>query len=74
MADTWHVTAQSLQTELSESGTGFTTVWKVQYKVDSGPAEGTTGYVNIPASQYNKDTVTKAIAAAVYHLHQVAGL
>jgi hypothetical protein len=74
MADTWHITGQQLQTELSESGTGFDTVWRVNYTVDSGAAVGTKGYVNVPAAQYNKDTVQKAVAAAVYHLHQVAGL
>lgn len=74
MADMWHVTSQTLSTELSDSGTGFTPVWQVKYLVDSGKAKGTRGQVNVPAEQYNKDTVKAAIDAAVYHLDQVAGL
>lgn len=70
----WTVTGQRLDTELSDSGTGFTTVWRVSYKVTSGPATGTTGYVNIPADQHNADTVARAINAAVYHLDKVASL
>lgn len=71
---TWTVTAQRLDTELSDSGTGFVPVWRVSYKVTSGPAIGTTGYVNIPADQYNADTVKATIDAAVTHLHNVASL
>lgn len=74
MADKWHVTSQSLQTELSETGVGFTPVWQVKYVVDNGPAKGTRGQVNIPASDFNADTVKSAIDAAVYHLDAVAGL
>lgn len=74
MADKWHVTSQSLQTELSETGVGFTPVWQVKYVVDSGPATGTRGHVNVPAEQFNKDTVKAAIDAAVTHLDAVASL
>lgn len=74
MADMWHVTSQSLQTELSETGVGFTPVWQVKYVVDSGPAKGTRGQVNVPAEQFNADTVKAAIDAAVYHIDKVAGL
>jgi hypothetical protein len=71
---TWIVTGQRLDTELSDSGTGFTPVWRVSYKIMSGPATGTTGYVNIPADQHNASNVKKTIDAAVYHLDKVAGL
>lgn len=74
MAQTWTVTSQRLDTELSDSGTGFVPVWRVSYSVNSGAAAGTTGYVNIPASQYNADTVKAAIDAQVTHLHNVASL
>ena len=74
MADKWTVTSQTLATELSETGSGFTSVWQVRYKVTSGPAVNTVGQVNIPAGQFNAATVKKAIDAAVYHLDQVAGL
>lgn len=74
MADKWHVKAQNLETDLSDTGTGFTPTWVVTYEVDSGPASGTVGRVRVPAAQFNKDTVKNAIDAAVYHLDQVAGL
>jgi hypothetical protein len=74
MADMWHVTGQNLTTEISDQGAGFVSVWAVKYAVDSGPAKGTTGTVNVPAAQFNADTVKQAIDAAVYHLDQVAKL
>lgn len=74
MADKWHVVAQTLETDLSEAGTGFTPVWVVTYLVDSGPAQNTRGRVRVPVAQFNKETVKAAIDAAVYHLDQVAGL
>lgn len=74
MAQTWTVTSQRLDTDFSDSGLGFVPVWRVNYSVNSGPASGTTGYVNIPASQYNADTVKQAIEAQVTHLHKVASL
>jgi hypothetical protein len=70
----WTITGQRLDTELSDTGTGFTPVWRVSYKVTSGPATGTTGYINVPADQHNADTVAKAVSAAVYNLDKVAGL
>jgi hypothetical protein len=74
MADKWTVLGQNLTTQISDTGTGFDTVWEVTYQVTSGPANGTKGKVNIPASQYNAATVKSAIDAAVFHLDQVAGL
>lgn len=73
-APTWQVTGQRLDTELSDTGTGFTPVWRVSYKITSGKAIGTTGYVNVPADQHNADTVARAINSAVYHLDKVASL
>lgn len=74
MADKWHVVSQTLESDLSDTGTGFTPVWVVNYQVDTGPATGTRGRVRIPAAQFNKDTAKAAIDAQVYHLDQVAGL
>lgn len=73
-AQSWTVTSQRLDTELNDSGLGFQPVWRVSYKVTSGPAQGTTGYVNVPADQYNADTVKAAIDSQVAHLHNVASL
>lgn len=70
----WKVLSQTLQTELNPTGQGFHTVWQVRYQVTSGPAQGTQGHVNVPADQFNRDTVKAAIDAAVYHLDQVAAL
>jgi hypothetical protein len=70
----WHVTSQNLTTTISDSGTGFESVWEVRYAVDSGPATGTTGTVRVPAAQYNAANVKAAIDAQVYHVHNVAGL
>lgn len=74
MADTWQVTSQNLGTAISDTATGFETVWTVKYRVTSGPARGTIGYVEIPVREYSKGTVESAIAAAVKHLHDVASL
>lgn len=74
MADMWHVTSQVLTTQLSDTGTGFDSVWEVGYMVDTGPASGTKGKVVIPASQFNAGNVKAAVDAAVYHLDQVAKL
>lgn len=74
MADMWHVTSQNLTTAISDTGTGFDTIWEVNYMVDTGPAQGTKGKVNIPVAQYNAKTVSDAITAAVFHLDQVAKL
>ena len=74
MADMWHVVSQRQDTELSDTGPGFTTVWEVTYQVDSGPASGTRGKVKVPAATFNAQTVKNAIDAAVYHLDQVGNL
>ncbi len=71
---TWTITGQRLDTELSDVGAGFTPVWRVAYKVTSGAARGTTGFINVPADEHNADTVAKAINAAVHHLDKVASL
>ena len=74
MADMWHVVSQVQETEISDTGPGFQTVWIVRYQVDSGPATGTRGEVHIPADRYNADLVKSAIDAAVYHVDKVGNL
>lgn len=74
MADMWTITSQQLNTQLSDTGTGFESVWEVGYQITTGPASGTKGKVVVPASQYNAANVKAAIDAAVYHLDQVAKL
>lgn len=74
MADMWHVTGQNLDTEISDTGTGFEPVWSVSYTVDTGPAKGTNGKVTIPVRLFNADAVKSAIDEAVGHLDAVAKL
>lgn len=70
----WHVTSQNLTTEISDVGTGFTSVWEVRYMIDSGPAQGQSGLVRVPANQYNAANVKDAINGQVYHIHSIASL
>jgi hypothetical protein len=72
----WHIVPQGqrLTTQLTNAGTGFTDVWEVTYMVDSGPAQGTTGQVRIPAAQYNADVVKATIDAQVQKMHDIASL
>lgn len=70
----WHVIGQRLTTVLTQAGTGFQDVWEVQYQIDSGPATGHTGQVNVQAAQYNPEVVKAAIAAQAANLHAVADL
>jgi hypothetical protein len=74
MADMWHIVNQVQDTEISDTGPGFTKVWVVKYEVDNGPATGTRGVVHIPVDRYNAELVRNTIDAAVYHLDQVAKL
>lgn len=74
MAANWHITGQTLTTQLSDTGTGFQSVWEVRYVVDSGPAKGTKGHVEIPVDQHNADNVKATIDNAVYHLDAIANL
>jgi hypothetical protein len=76
MAEMWRIVPQGqrLSTELSPAGAGFRDVWEVTYEVTDGPAKGTVGMVKIPADVYSADAVHEAVAAAVAHLHDVAGL
>lgn len=70
----WHVTSQNLTSNISDSGTGFDSVWEVRYRIDNGPAVGQSGMVRVPAGQYNAANVKAAIDAQVYHVHSVASL
>jgi hypothetical protein len=73
---TWHIVpnGQRLTTQISPSGNGFQSIWEVTYMIDTGPAAGTEGVVNVPASQYNAQVVKAAINAQVTHQHNIASL
>ncbi len=74
MANMWHVLSQVQETEISDTGPGFQTIWVVKYVVDTGPATGTKGEVHVQVDRYNADLVKSAIDAAVYHVDQVGNL
>ena len=73
MASDYTVGNPSMETSISDAGTGFVQSWKVPYKVTDGAAKGTVGHVLIPADQYNAATVHGAIRQAVDVHHQVMG-
>lgn len=61
-------------TQLSTHGTGFTDVWQVPYVITSGPAQGVSGTVNIPASMYDAETVAATVQSAVDSHQAVAAI
>jgi len=73
MAKDYKVGNPTLETNISEAGTGFVKSWKVPYTVTDGPAKGTTGHVMIGTEDYNADNVHAAIGTAVNVHQQVMG-
>lgn len=71
MAADYKVGNPILETNISDTGTGFVTSWKVPYKITDGAAKGTTGHVLVPADQYDAPTVHAAIRQAVDVHHSV---
>lgn len=74
MADNYTITAQSQSQEINPAGNGFEDVWKVSYKVTSGPATGMGGTVTVPEDQHNAQAVKAAIEAKIADLAQIASL
>lgn len=76
MADMWSILpqGQTQTTVLGPGGVGFQQVWEVRYQITSGPAQGTTGVVNIPVEFYTPDYVKSRIDADVENISSVAGL
>lgn len=73
MAADYRVGNPTLETEISDTGTGFSKSWKVPYTVTDGPASGTHGHVMVPAENYSADNVHAAIQTAVKTHHEVMG-
>lgn len=73
---TWHVLGDQItqSTTLARGGTGIKDVYVVPYVIDSGPATGHGGSVQIDAANFNKQTVKEAIDAQVNSVHDIAGL
>lgn len=72
--NTYQVLSQTQDTEINHAGTGFMEVWKIVYKITSGPAEGTIATVTIPDSDHTATGVDAAIAGKVATLSEVASL
>ncbi len=70
----WHITSQEQTTTIAANARGFQDVWEVGYRIDSGPATGTTGMIKVPVEQYGANVVKAAIDAQVGHLHAIGGL
>jgi hypothetical protein len=75
-AVTWHVLGDQIQqtTTLKAGGGGIRDVYQVPYMIDTGPAAGHTGTVQIDATGFNPATVSDAIRQQVGAVHLVAGL
>jgi hypothetical protein len=73
---TWHVLGDQIvqTTTLKAGGGGIRDVYQVPYQVDTGPAAGHTGTVQIDAAAFNPANVSAAINAQVGAVHLVAGL
>jgi hypothetical protein len=74
MADDWKVTGIRQETQLSENNDTFRPVFKVGYQVTNGAAQGTTGHVVIPASEYNHEVVNNAIQRIVEQHQRISNL
>jgi len=61
-------------TTLKAGGTGITDVYEIPYVIDSGPAMGHRGTVQIAANQFNPANVKEAIEAQVGAVHDVANI
>lgn len=75
MADRdYTITSQTPSVEISAAGQGFTNVWEITYKVESGPAKGTIGRITVPDSDHNAAYVDAAIRSKLMHLHEISSL
>lgn len=74
MPDTYKVLSQVQDIEINPAGTGFMDVWKITFRVTSGPASGAIPTVIVPDEQHNAEDVGKVIAAKIAQLAAVAKL
>ena len=74
MADNYQILNQKPDVELSDTGVGFQDVWRVSYKVTSGPSQGTVGTVTVSNDNHNAAYVKAAIEAKISHLDAIASL
>jgi hypothetical protein len=61
-------------TTLKPGGGGLVDVYQVPYMIDTGPAAGHVGQVQLAASAFNPATVREAIEQQVGAVHSVASI
>jgi hypothetical protein len=61
-------------TEINPAGTGFIGVWKVTYRVTSGPAKDTIATATVEEAEHNADGVAAIVGAKVAQLSDIASL
>jgi hypothetical protein len=73
MATDYRVGIPSIETVISDVGTGFATQYKVPYTITDGPAKGLKSHIMVPAESYNADNVHDGIVSAVAVHQEVMG-
>jgi hypothetical protein len=73
---TWHVLGDQIvqTTTLKAGGGGIRDVYQVPYQIDTGPAAGHTGIVQVDATAFTPANVDAAIRQQVGAVHLIAGL
>lgn len=74
MAKDYTITSQAPEIALDPTGRGFTSVWEIAYRLESGPAKGTTGRITVPDADHNAEYVDRAIRSKMGDLHDIASL
>ena len=74
MADSYKITGQKQNVQISPAGAGFENVWDITYKVTSGPAANTVGTVTVLDADHNAKYVQQAIEEKIATLAAVASL
>lgn len=72
----WHVLGDQItqDTTLGPGQTGLQTVDRIPYRIDSGPAAGSTRWVEIEHAALDADKVQSLIEADLGRTHSVASL
>jgi hypothetical protein len=72
----WHVLGDQITqtTVLAPGGQGLQDVYEVPFIIDTGPAAGHRGVVNVPVGQLNQANVARLVADQVSTVHDIGGL
>jgi hypothetical protein len=72
----WHVLAPQIRrrTQIAPGGLGLTEIWTIPYVIDSGPAKGHHGDVQVPEEDYTPESVQQAIQDQVDTTHSIGSL